>query len=58
MPSLSSKLKTGLAIAIVTAAPIVATGCTQLCGPGCGSKKEQVQKNGCGASKNNCGAAK
>ena len=57
MPSLSSRLKAGLAAASIAATAIGVASCQQLCGPRCGGKKEQL-KNGCGAAKGGCGAAK
>lgn len=58
MPSsLSAKLQAGIAIAVIATSPIIATGAIAKCGPGCGSKNEQVQKDGCCAAKNNCCAA-
>lgn len=59
MPSLSSRLRAGLAAAALSAAAVTLPGCAGVCGPrgGCGSKQEQ--KAGCGAAgeKSGCGAA-
>jgi len=55
-PSLSTKLKAGLTAAVVASSAVFVASCAQLCGPSCGSKKEQVN-NTCGATKQDCGAA-
>jgi hypothetical protein len=58
MPSLASRLRAGLGVAVVTAAALTLPACAGMCGPrgGCGSKQEQ-KAGGCGAAKSaGCGA--
>jgi hypothetical protein len=60
MPSLSSRLRSGLAVAALSAAALTLPACAGLCGPrgGCGGKQEQ-KAGGCAAGKKaDCGAAK
>ena len=60
MPSLSSRLRSGLAVAALSAAALTLPACAGFCGPrgGCGGKQEQ--KAGCCAAdkKGGCCAAK
>lgn len=58
MSSLSSRLRAGLGVAVLTAAALALPACSGICGPrgGCGSKQEK-EVGGCGPVKSGgCGA--
>jgi hypothetical protein len=59
MPSLSSRLRAGLAVAALSAAALTLPACAGICGPrgGCGGKQEQKAGGCCAAGKKGGGCA-